>query len=292
MARSDDNDPKLSEVKAVLQRLQGFDTEPDGPAAQKPAGAAHRAGRGVAAVTGVILMATAAALFGAAYLFVRAKPPSRETPATKEETTAQTAGVPQSLPAAQDALLRLLAAEPRHELALVNLAATLAHAGRFDDAIWELDKVLERDPTHPIAGLETARYRWFLGDSAGCAAALLLSTDRLQADDERLGTALELLGEASVRSSSLAKAADALGRGLARLKAESPSRVRVALRFGQACFAAKTPDRAIVPLESVLASVAKDDAAREPLLRLLAELARAAGDPARAESYLEALKPR
>jgi hypothetical protein len=102
MARSDDNDPKLSEVKAVLQRLQGFDTEPDGPAAQKPAGAGHRAGRGVAAVTAVILMATAAGLFGAAYLFVPAKPPSREPPATKEETAAQTAGVPQSPPAAQE----------------------------------------------------------------------------------------------------------------------------------------------------------------------------------------------
>ncbi len=102
MARSDDNDPKLSEVKAVLQRLQGFDTEPDGPAAQKPAGAAHRAGRGVAAVTGVVLMATAAGLFGAAYLFVRAKPPSPEPTATKEETTAQTAGVPQSPLAAKE----------------------------------------------------------------------------------------------------------------------------------------------------------------------------------------------
>ena len=95
MARSDDNDPKLSEVKAVLQRLQGFETEPDAPAAQEPAGAAHQAGRGVAVVTGVILLATAAGLFGAAYMFVPAKPPFREPPGTNEETTARTAGVPQ-----------------------------------------------------------------------------------------------------------------------------------------------------------------------------------------------------
>ena len=51
---------------------------------------------------GALILATAAGLFGAAYLFVRAKAPSPEPPGTTEETTAGTAGVPQSPPDAQE----------------------------------------------------------------------------------------------------------------------------------------------------------------------------------------------
>ena len=102
MARSDDKDPKLSEVKAVLQRLQGFEAEPEEGSVQKPAGAAPRSGRGVAVITGAIILATAAGVLGAAYLFVRAKAPAPEPPAIAE-TTPRTTGVPKSPPDAQAA---------------------------------------------------------------------------------------------------------------------------------------------------------------------------------------------
>ena len=101
MARSDNKDPKLSEVKAVLQRLQGFEAEPEERTVQEVAGAAPRSGRGVAVVTGAIILATAAGLLGAAYLFVRAKAPAPEPPAVAE-TTPRTAGVPKSPPDAQE----------------------------------------------------------------------------------------------------------------------------------------------------------------------------------------------
>jgi hypothetical protein len=125
MARSDNNDPKLSEVKAVLQRLQGFETEPDEPAAETPAGAGHRAGRGVGVVTGAIILATAAGLFGAAYLFVRANAPSLEPPGTNEETTARTAGVPQSPPDPQEVGA---ASAPQKPLSALEMKAALEGA--------------------------------------------------------------------------------------------------------------------------------------------------------------------
>jgi hypothetical protein len=102
MARSDNDDPKLSEVKAVLQRLQGFEAEPDEGTAQKPAGAETQSGGGVAVVTGAIILAMAAGLAGAAYLFVRDKTPAPEPPATADETMARTTGVPKSPPDSQE----------------------------------------------------------------------------------------------------------------------------------------------------------------------------------------------
>ncbi len=94
MASSDNKDPKLSEVKAVLQRLQGFETELE-PVATKPVGAESRSGRGAAIVTGLVILATAGGLLGAAYMFVRAKGPVPDTPALAGGSTARTAAVPQ-----------------------------------------------------------------------------------------------------------------------------------------------------------------------------------------------------
>jgi hypothetical protein len=101
MARSD-KDPKLSEVKAVLQRLQGFETEPDMPAAQKPAGAALRSERGVAVAAWGIILATTAGLLGAVYLFVLATGHAPDPPRVAEEAPAPTASVPQSPPHVQE----------------------------------------------------------------------------------------------------------------------------------------------------------------------------------------------
>jgi hypothetical protein len=101
MARSDNKDPKLSEVKAVLQRLQGFETEPDAPAAHNPAGAEPRSGRG-GVIAGAVIAATTAGLLGGVYLFARAMGPSPNPPVLAEGSTTRTAGVPQSPPDAQE----------------------------------------------------------------------------------------------------------------------------------------------------------------------------------------------
>lgn len=99
MARSNNKDPKLSEVKAVLQRLQGFETEPDSLAVQDapgvheaPAGKKPRSGPAVA--MGAVLLATAVGFLGGVYLFVRAMGPSPNPPVLAESPTARTAAVP------------------------------------------------------------------------------------------------------------------------------------------------------------------------------------------------------
>jgi hypothetical protein len=101
MARSDNKDPKLSEVKAVLQRLQGFETEPE-PAAKTGPETERRSGRGGTVVTGTIVLAAIIGLLGAAYIFVRAKAPAPDQPTVAEVPTARTPSVPQPPPVASE----------------------------------------------------------------------------------------------------------------------------------------------------------------------------------------------
>lgn len=98
MARSDNKDPKLSEVKAVLQRLQGFETEPDEPNPTKRAGAEPRSGRGAAVITGALVLATALGLFGAAYMVSRPTPRAPDAPVVAKAPTARTPTVSESPP--------------------------------------------------------------------------------------------------------------------------------------------------------------------------------------------------
>jgi hypothetical protein len=101
MARSNNKDPKLSEVKAVLQRLQGFETEPEA-ATRNPADTDRRSGRGAAIATGFVILATAGGLLGAAYMFVRPKDHVPARPVVAASPAAQVAGVPPPSPATQE----------------------------------------------------------------------------------------------------------------------------------------------------------------------------------------------
>ena len=101
MAHSNNKDPKLSEVKAVLQRLQGFETEPE-PATNKSAGTDRQSGRGAVVAAWFVILATTVGLLGAVYLFVLTTGPGPDPPRTAEEAPARTVSVPPSPPQAQE----------------------------------------------------------------------------------------------------------------------------------------------------------------------------------------------
>ncbi|MFZ1106303.1 MAG: hypothetical protein WAN86_26150 [Hyphomicrobiaceae bacterium] len=65
MGRLDRKEPKLNEVKAVLQRLQGF-PEDENPAQQPPV---HARPRRSGAIVAIIILAPVVAILGAVYLF-------------------------------------------------------------------------------------------------------------------------------------------------------------------------------------------------------------------------------
>jgi hypothetical protein len=67
MGRFDKKEPKLNEVKAVLQRLQGFPEDPAPPPAAEKASAPAPPRRG--GMIAVIILLPAAAIIGAAMLF-------------------------------------------------------------------------------------------------------------------------------------------------------------------------------------------------------------------------------
>jgi hypothetical protein len=101
MARSNNKDPKLSEVKAVLHRLQGFEGEPE-PATSKPAETDQRSGRGAVVAAWGVILATTAGLLGAVYLFVLSTGRGPDPPRKAEAAPARTVSVPLSPPQAQE----------------------------------------------------------------------------------------------------------------------------------------------------------------------------------------------
>jgi hypothetical protein len=82
MGRFDKKEPKLNEVKAVLQRLQGFpDDEPT--VVIKRASAAPRRSPPSGAVVAAIIFVPAAAILVAVYLFTSLSPPQPEQAVVK-----------------------------------------------------------------------------------------------------------------------------------------------------------------------------------------------------------------
>jgi hypothetical protein len=93
MSRFGKKDPKLSEVKAVLERLQGLPTETEPSRPRSSAGESRSAVRKAGMFTAALILVSAAAIFGTAYLFVgikgidKAPPPPDAAPATLPATT-------------------------------------------------------------------------------------------------------------------------------------------------------------------------------------------------------------
>ncbi|HWE22283.1 MAG TPA: hypothetical protein VG758_34750 [Hyphomicrobiaceae bacterium] len=100
MARSEKKDPKLSEVKAVLQRLQGFTTEPEVIDPQAGAEARFAAGR-TGIVAGAIIFIMAACFFGVALFIGFQGRPDSAPDRGPLRTAEQAAGTEPSSPGGQ-----------------------------------------------------------------------------------------------------------------------------------------------------------------------------------------------
>jgi hypothetical protein len=88
MGRFGKKDPKLSEVKAVLERLQGLPTETEPNRPRSNADESRSAVRKAGIFTAALILVSAVGIFGTAYLFVgikgidKAPPPPDAAPAT------------------------------------------------------------------------------------------------------------------------------------------------------------------------------------------------------------------
>jgi hypothetical protein len=97
MGRSGRKDPKLSEVKAVLQRLQGIsaDGEPADTPDPQAIAPAEQSGPLKAIVTAIVIFGAAAVgIFAFVALFVGFDRPSQTSPAAKPATTAEKPALP------------------------------------------------------------------------------------------------------------------------------------------------------------------------------------------------------
>jgi len=60
---------------------------------------------------------------------------------------------------AMDALSQLIAVAPDLDWALLNMSFLLARQGRYQDAVYELDKILDRNAMHPFANRDMGRLK-------------------------------------------------------------------------------------------------------------------------------------
>jgi hypothetical protein len=146
MGRFGKKDPKLSEVKAVLQRLQGLPAESEAESARPASSATAPVRPIVKPVTGAIVLASAVGLFGAAYMLVGGKrtepavapsPPESTAPASASATpppqdeSAKASTVKATLEGA-----RALMSKGRVRAAREQLLALAEHGS--PDAAWDL----------------------------------------------------------------------------------------------------------------------------------------------------------
>jgi hypothetical protein len=168
MGRFGKKDPKLGEVKAVLQRLQGFPHEPDATAA--PSRPDTRQGRRAALVTAAIVLASiasAAGIFGAVFLIGSTGrmdlPPIVQTPGTAQKLPEP------AVKAAMDSA-RGLMAKGKVRAAREQLAGLAARGS--SDAAWGLARsydpnVLAELPTPDATPDVKEATRWYRAWYAG-----------------------------------------------------------------------------------------------------------------------------
>lgn len=158
MGSSGKKDSKLSEVKAVLQRLQGF-TEEGQPVATQSASKRARAGRAETAIVGGLILAMAVAILGTALFvgFYRHEPATPDIVETTEPVN------PDVVKSALEAARRLMA-KGQVRAAREQLLA-LAWRGA-PDAAWDLARsydpnVLSALPTADAAPDIEEATRWY-----------------------------------------------------------------------------------------------------------------------------------
>ena len=90
-------------------------------------------------------------------------------------------------------LQMLLAYNPNHELAILNLAAALVNQGDPQGAIFELEKILEKNPNQPFANLNMAQLLAGQNRHAEALTAAARALDRIPGKDQRQVQAANVL---------------------------------------------------------------------------------------------------
>jgi hypothetical protein len=152
MGRFDKNEPKLNEVKAVLQRLQGF-PEDEKPAQQPPGETRSRGGSAVVVISLVLI----AAVGGGAYLITTTlTPPAPPSAPAPPKVVVESAAPPLKSEAVKAALetARALMAKGQVRTAREQLLV-LARKGS-PDAAWDLARSYDPNVLKTLPGPDAA----------------------------------------------------------------------------------------------------------------------------------------
>jgi hypothetical protein len=157
MAHFSKKDPKLNEVKAVLQRLQGFPEDDLEPTRRIVPAKAAQSPRSAGLIVGGIVFGAALVLFGAAYVFVGMQP--ADPPVAAKDTEPAPAAVKAALEMARSLMAKGQVRAAREQL------LALAWKGS-PDAAWDIARsydpnVLSTLPNPDAAADIKEATRWY-----------------------------------------------------------------------------------------------------------------------------------
>ena len=195
----------------------------------------------------------------------------------------------QRLPEGMDQMLLLLAIEPSHELAIINVAQIIATQNDFQGAVHEMDKILERDPGHPIANFESARSLLRLGDLQAAYPRLLRCFGRMDKDKTPKRYILALKMWAAVAANpNVRRPADPLPEFKKALEHWASNRTHlgeIIETYGVLCAAAQRAAAFYRAAEDVLPVLGEEHPKYKPVIELLIKVAHRANDEAVRKKY-------
>lgn len=196
------------------------------------------------------------------------------------------------LPEGQERLQMLLAVDPQHELAIINVAQIIATRGDLQGAIFEMDKILERDPGHPIANLESARSLLRLGKIPQAYPRLVRCFERMDKDKtpDRYVTALRSW---AALANQLRRPTDPLAEFEKALKHWSQNRDRLGElieAYGALCAGARQEQKFYRAVQDVLPVLGKEHERFKPTIELVIRVAGRAGHTNIRDQYTATLR--
>lgn len=187
-------------------------------------------------------------------------------------------------------LQALLAHNPDHDLALLNLASALATQGSPQWALYEIEKILEREPGHPFANFSAAQLHIRLQQWPQAAGTARKSLERLEQNDPRRLQALNMLAFGAVRMGRQSLALPSIIQEVEAREGDPDSLLPVLDLLLPVASGTPEGAAAIPPAEKAVRSLGRDHPRYKDLLQRLSALAGQHGDFERKARYDEILQ--
>ena len=193
---------------------------------------------------------------------------------------------------AEERLLQLLSINPYHNQAIINVAQILAREQRFQEAVFEFDKILERDPDHPIANLESARALLNLGQMGLAYPRIMRSFTRMDRarNTKRYLDTLQIFAALAARMNRIPDVIPEIEKALKIFDSDANMLGKLLPTYGQLALRLRQPARFFEAGDQAIAILGPDHPDYKKLITSLVQVAEGVQDEARFSRYSKLLQ--